>query len=248
MRGVAPYARATPLRSPGSAAAGSAAQPRVSRPDAPRTGPLGCRVRPRLLLRAVRKGAPPASSDGGMDAAAVASWSRFAEAVVDDGRDPRSADGLSPEFRAAVNLMCNRSLKVRCVSTGTRVSSDTAHTQAMLAEDRAEVAELRREVSSLVQHFSEQDPPTARFLRVILSLLNSQLPADVDLRRLREDYALAFDSMWTLLEDAGWAVRRVRPGCALHGADACLRSALAGRGPVAAGGGQLRQLTPRRTE
>jgi hypothetical protein len=77
----------------------------------------------------------------------------------------------------------------------------------MLAEDRAEVAELRREVSSLVQHFSERDPPTARFLRVISSMLNSQLPSEDDLRRLREDYALAFDSMWTLLEDAGWAVR-----------------------------------------
>ena len=111
-----------------------------------------------------------------------------------DGRDPRSADGLTPEFRAAVNLMCNRSLK------------------AMLAEDRAEIAELQREVSSLVQHFSAQDPPTARFLRVVLSLLNSNLPAEDDLRRLREDYALAFDSMWNLLDDAGWAVRRAHPG------------------------------------
>jgi hypothetical protein len=80
-------------------------------PDAPRTAPLGCtcRARPRVLLHAVRKGAPPAS-DGGMDAAAVASWTSFAEAVVPDGRDPRSADGLTPEFRAAVNLMCNRRL------------------------------------------------------------------------------------------------------------------------------------------
>ena len=193
MRGTAPAVRTAPLRT----AAGGAALPRAARPDAdaPRTASLDCvcRARPRLLLHAVRKGAPPTSSDGGMDAATVQSWTAFAEAVVPDGRDART-DALTPEFRTAVNLMCNRSLK------------------AMLAEDRAEVAELRREVSSLVQHFAERDPPTARFLRVVLSLLNTQLPDQDELRRLREDYALAFDSMWTLLEDAGWAVRRKHPG------------------------------------
>ena len=80
----------------------------------------------------------------------------------------------------------------------------------MLKDDRAEVAELRGEVAALVQHFSGAgaDPATARFLRVILALLNSQLPEQGELLRLREDYALAFDSMWLLLEDAGWAVRR----------------------------------------
>ena len=77
----------------------------------------------------------------------------------------------------------------------------------MLREDRTEIAELRGEVAALVQHFSELDPATARFLRVVLSLLSSQLPEQDDLLRLREDYALAFDSMWVLLEDAGWAAR-----------------------------------------
>ena len=77
----------------------------------------------------------------------------------------------------------------------------------MLKEDRAEVAELRGEVEALVLHFSERDPATARFLRVIACMLNSQLPQRDELLRLREDYARSFDSMWALLEDAGWAVR-----------------------------------------
>lgn len=91
----------------------------------------------------------------------------------------------------------------------------------MLKEDRAEVAELRGEVAALVQHFNELDPATARFLRVILSMLSNELPERGELLRLREDYAVAFDSMWALLEDAGWAVRCVRsqPLAATQSAD-----------------------------
>jgi hypothetical protein len=163
----------------------------------------------------VRKGAPPASADGELDAASVASWAAFADAVVPDGRDPSDERVMTPEFKSAVNLMCNRSLKVRrpASSAGHQLSGKASRAQpaqAMLKEDRAEVAELRGEVAALVQHFSELDPATARFLRVILSLLSGQLPEQAELLRLREDYALAFDSMWALLEDAGWAVRRVR--------------------------------------
>jgi len=131
MQGSAAGARALPRAAHGAGGRG-AQPPAPCARSAPRRAAHGgacllhggaCLARQRLRLHAVRKGAPPASAEGDMDAAQAASWAAFADAVVPDGRDP-SGEGLTPEFKAAVNLMCNRSLKVRirCPAAATAAS------------------------------------------------------------------------------------------------------------------------------
>ena len=77
----------------------------------------------------------------------------------------------------------------------------------MLREDTAAVAALCGEVASLAAHFDGADPPTARFLRVVLALLERREPPRAELAVLRRDYAASFERMFALSEDAGWAVR-----------------------------------------
>jgi hypothetical protein len=79
--------------------------------------------------------------------------------------------------------------------------------QAMLAEDAAAVRALSSELTSLEAHFASADPPTARFLRVLLALLAHDEPALPDMARLRPDYAASFERIFALIGDAGWAVR-----------------------------------------
>ena len=78
----------------------------------------------------------------------------------------------------------------------------------MLNEDLRAVRDLVAELEGLAAHFADADPPTARFLRVLLSLLRNQQPPRAELQRLRADYAAAFRQMFALIEDAGWAVRK----------------------------------------
>ncbi len=66
---------------------------------------------PAAAPRAVRKQAP-AAEPSPEELAAAAEWIAFAEADVPDERDA-IPDTISPEFAAAVNLMCNRTLKAR---------------------------------------------------------------------------------------------------------------------------------------
>jgi hypothetical protein len=109
-------------------------------PAAPSSSHRHRRLRTALPpLHAVRKGAPPPSTAGGgsdanassgtaagaaaaaaaaLDAASAAEWVAFAEKDAPEldllERDaPAPPGAVPPEFSAAVNLMCNRTLKAR---------------------------------------------------------------------------------------------------------------------------------------
>jgi hypothetical protein len=92
----------------------------------------------------------------------------------------------------------------------------------MLAEDAAAVRALSSELTSLEAHFASADPPTSRFLRVLLALLSHDEPALPDMARLRPDYAASFERIFALIGDAGWAVRVLRARMRAFGFRACV--------------------------
>jgi hypothetical protein len=269
--------RAPPAHAPAHThAAPAAAAASHPQPRSPR------RRRCASALHAVRKGAPPpppttggssdaggSSSSGGsaggaaaaaLDDASAAEWVAFAEKDAPEldllERDPPAPPGaVPPEFSAAVNLMCNRTLKARShahthpfihTRTPNPAADDSARRhlpalslslQAMLDEDAGAVRALSAELASLEAHFASADPPTARFLRVLLAMLSHAEPSLPDMARLRPDYAASFERIFALIGDAGWAVRararviacaarrcglRLRHACVPFGVCACL--------------------------